>query len=71
MENETEYAPWLAAISGFNWLRNRLASTPEQLTELNVSIMTPYLFLLLVYSSGNLCQLQIIRLKTLVLYHHH
>ncbi|XP_059049750.1 membrane alanyl aminopeptidase-like [Achroia grisella] len=27
LENEVEYAPWVAAITGFNWLRNRLAGT--------------------------------------------
>ncbi|KAL0882635.1 hypothetical protein ABMA27_001070 [Loxostege sticticalis] len=25
--NETEYAPWVTAISGFNWIRNRLVGT--------------------------------------------
>ncbi|OWR41734.1 aminopeptidase N3 precursor [Danaus plexippus plexippus] len=27
LENETEYTPWVAAITGFNWLRNRFAGT--------------------------------------------
>ncbi|XP_041970736.1 uncharacterized protein LOC121727124 [Aricia agestis] len=27
LENETEYTPWVAAMTGFNWLRNRLAGT--------------------------------------------
>ncbi|XP_026322120.1 membrane alanyl aminopeptidase-like [Hyposmocoma kahamanoa] len=35
LENETEYAPWFAAITGINWLRNRLASSPDLLLELN------------------------------------
>ncbi|KOB73138.1 Aminopeptidase N3 [Operophtera brumata] len=28
LEFETEYAPWVAAITGFTWIRNRLAGTP-------------------------------------------
>lgn len=28
LEFETEYAPWVAAITGFNWLTNRLTG-PE------------------------------------------
>lgn len=35
LENETEYAPWVAAITGFNWLRNRLAGS-EYLPRLEV-----------------------------------
>nr|WHB18095.1 membrane alanyl aminopeptidase-like protein [Dioryctria abietella] len=27
LQYETEYAPWVAAITGFTWLRNRFAST--------------------------------------------
>ncbi|XP_063824395.1 membrane alanyl aminopeptidase-like [Ostrinia nubilalis] len=27
LENETDYTPWLAAITGFNWIRNRLVGT--------------------------------------------
>ncbi|XP_028036121.1 membrane alanyl aminopeptidase-like [Bombyx mandarina] len=34
LENETEYAPWVAAITGFNWIRNRLVGTAH-LTTLN------------------------------------
>ncbi|XP_041970737.1 membrane alanyl aminopeptidase-like [Aricia agestis] len=29
LENETEYAPWVAAMTGFTWLRNRLAGTSD------------------------------------------
>ncbi|XP_068631132.1 membrane alanyl aminopeptidase-like [Battus philenor] len=29
LENETEYTPWVAAITGFSWIRNRLAGTPN------------------------------------------
>ncbi|KAG6458925.1 hypothetical protein O3G_MSEX011121 [Manduca sexta] len=29
LENETAYTPWVAAVTGFNWIRNRLAGTPE------------------------------------------
>lgn len=35
LENETEYAPWAAAITGFSWLRNRLAGT-QDLVQLEV-----------------------------------
>ncbi|KAL0882634.1 hypothetical protein ABMA27_001069 [Loxostege sticticalis] len=28
LENETEYTPWVAAITGFNWIRTRLGGTP-------------------------------------------
>nr|AAP37953.1 midgut aminopeptidase N3 [Helicoverpa armigera] len=38
LENETDYAPWVAAITGFNWLRNRLVGKP-QLAELNAKIV--------------------------------
>uniref|UniRef100_A0A2A4IXQ9 ERAP1-like C-terminal domain-containing protein n=1 Tax=Heliothis virescens TaxID=7102 RepID=A0A2A4IXQ9_HELVI len=38
LEFETEYAPWVAAITGFNWLRNRLVGKP-QLDELNEKIV--------------------------------
>ncbi|XP_063824393.1 membrane alanyl aminopeptidase-like [Ostrinia nubilalis] len=27
LENETEYTPWVAAITGFNWIRNRLVGS--------------------------------------------
>ncbi|KAL0882633.1 hypothetical protein ABMA27_001068 [Loxostege sticticalis] len=27
LENETDYNPWVAAITGFNWIRNRLVGT--------------------------------------------
>ncbi|KAL0882636.1 hypothetical protein ABMA27_001071 [Loxostege sticticalis] len=27
LENETEYTPWVAAITGFNWIRNRVVGT--------------------------------------------
>ncbi|XP_050343237.1 membrane alanyl aminopeptidase-like [Nymphalis io] len=37
LENETEYAPWVAALTGFNWLRNRLAGT-TYLTRLEAQI---------------------------------
>nr|ASU92545.1 aminopeptidase N [Achaea janata] len=33
LEFETDYAPWVAAMTGFSWVRNRLASTTT-LTEL-------------------------------------
>ncbi|KAM3967179.1 membrane alanyl aminopeptidase-like [Aphomia sociella] len=33
LQNETAYTPWVAAITAFNWLRNRLAST-EHLADL-------------------------------------
>lgn len=33
LENEVDYAPWAAAITGFNWLRNRFATT-ENLPQL-------------------------------------
>ncbi|KAJ8727734.1 hypothetical protein PYW07_001853 [Mythimna separata] len=29
LEFETDYAPWVAAITGFNWVRARLHGTPE------------------------------------------
>nr|AAF37560.1 aminopeptidase 3 [Helicoverpa punctigera] len=38
LENETDYAPWVAAMTGFNWLRNRLVGKP-QLAELNARIV--------------------------------
>ncbi|XP_059049702.1 membrane alanyl aminopeptidase-like [Achroia grisella] len=28
LENETEYTPWVTAMTAFTWLRNRFASTP-------------------------------------------
>lgn len=28
LENETEYTPWVAALTGFNWIRNRFRGTP-------------------------------------------
>ncbi|KAI5638675.1 peptidase family m1 domain-containing protein [Phthorimaea operculella] len=34
LENETQYAPWVAAITGFNWIRNRLQSNPVLLNQL-------------------------------------
>lgn len=36
LENETEYTPWVAAITGFNWIRNRLVGT-TYLSRLEVS----------------------------------
>ncbi|RVE53193.1 hypothetical protein evm_002026 [Chilo suppressalis] len=30
MKYETEYAPWAAAITGFNWVRNRFMGTPTE-----------------------------------------
>ncbi|CAH2105875.1 unnamed protein product [Euphydryas editha] len=38
LENETEYSPWVAAITGFNWLRNRLVGT-TYLTRLETQIV--------------------------------
>ncbi|CAK1599080.1 unnamed protein product [Parnassius mnemosyne] len=29
LQYETEYTPWVAAITGFSWIRNRLAGTPN------------------------------------------
>lgn len=40
LAEETDYAPWLAAITGFNWMRNRLATTTQELEKLDVSIAT-------------------------------
>ncbi|CAH2070916.1 unnamed protein product, partial [Iphiclides podalirius] len=37
LENETEYAPWMAAITGFSWIRNRFAGTPH-LTRIEAQI---------------------------------
>lgn len=37
LENETEYAPWLAAVTGFNWIRNRLGGTTA-LATIDVSV---------------------------------
>ncbi|CAG9794999.1 unnamed protein product [Diatraea saccharalis] len=37
MRFETEYAPWAAAISGFNWVRNRFVRTTLE-KQINVSI---------------------------------
>ncbi|KAJ2952359.1 hypothetical protein O0L34_g4644 [Tuta absoluta] len=34
MENETAYAPWVATITGFNWIRNRLQANPVLLNQL-------------------------------------
>ncbi|XP_014370443.2 membrane alanyl aminopeptidase-like [Papilio machaon] len=28
LENETEYTPWVAALTGFSWIRNRFRGTP-------------------------------------------
>ncbi|XP_052753553.1 membrane alanyl aminopeptidase-like [Galleria mellonella] len=35
LETETAYAPWVTALTAFNWLINRLASTPETLAKLH------------------------------------
>nr|AEO12696.1 aminopeptidase N3a [Ostrinia nubilalis] len=37
LENETEYTPWVAAITGFNWIRNRLIGS-SYLAELEAMI---------------------------------
>lgn len=39
LEFETEYAPWVAAMTGFSWIRNRLAGSPN-LVPLEVRIMS-------------------------------
>lgn len=38
LRNEDQYAPWLAAITGFNWVIRRLAHDDENLAELRVRI---------------------------------
>lgn len=38
LEYEEQYAPWVAAISGFNWLLRRLAHDPQTLQSFQVCI---------------------------------
>nr|AAX39865.1 aminopeptidase N3 [Trichoplusia ni] len=38
LQFETEYAPWVAALTGFSWIRNRLANNPTELAQINTRI---------------------------------
>ncbi|CAG9794998.1 unnamed protein product [Diatraea saccharalis] len=55
MRFETEYAPWAAAISGFNWVRNRFVRTTleKQINDLFIGWATPLMDTLTYYPSEN------------------
>lgn len=55
LEFEDAYTPWMAAITGFNFLIRRLAHDPDNLQKLNVKYLFQnnlFYFVLCMYNMG-------------------
>lgn len=55
LRDETDYTPWAAAITGFNWVRNRLIGTPleSQINNMFIEWATPLMENLTYFAQTN------------------